>query len=114
MKNIVHRSGSDLMFEISSKYDRHRTAYNEHANELTDNTDELWNERNLSKYTGKSGRDGSQVNTVDSKKVEAASVTIANGRGTSLGIAKKERSPSIKEKDQIKNCSHSVLVTKRK
>jgi hypothetical protein len=70
LKSIVHRSGADHMSEISSKYERNRTDYVEHATELADYADELWNERSMNKYTGRSGRDRSQVNAVDSKKVE--------------------------------------------
>ncbi len=47
LKSLVHRSGPELMHEISSKYDRSRTDYIEHATELADFADELWNERNL-------------------------------------------------------------------
>jgi hypothetical protein len=58
------------MSEISSKYERNRTDYIEHATELADYADERWNERSMNKYTGRSGRDRSQVNTVDPKRVE--------------------------------------------
>ncbi len=71
LKSMVHRSGAELMSEISSKYERNRTDYIEHATELADYADELWNERSLNQYTGRPGRDGSSVNTVDSKKVES-------------------------------------------
>ena len=42
MKNLVHRSGPELMHEISSKYDRHRADYIVHATELADCADKLW------------------------------------------------------------------------
>jgi hypothetical protein len=68
LKSLVTRSGPELMHEISSKYDRNRTNYIEHATELADFVDELWNERNLSRNTGRSHRDGSQVNAIKSKR----------------------------------------------
>ena len=49
LTSLVHSSGTDLVAEISSKYDRHRTDYLEHAAELADYADELSNERNLNK-----------------------------------------------------------------
>jgi hypothetical protein len=70
MKNIVHRGGAGLLSEISSKYDRHRTEYIEHATESADYADELWNERYLNKKPGRTNLDGSQVNAVDPKKVD--------------------------------------------
>ncbi len=41
LKTLVHRSGPELMHEISSKYDRNRTDYIEHATELAAFADEL-------------------------------------------------------------------------
>jgi hypothetical protein len=67
LKSLVHRSGPELMHEISSKYDRNRTDCIEHATELADFADELWNERNLSRSTGRSHRDDSQVNAIASR-----------------------------------------------
>jgi hypothetical protein len=68
LKSLVHRSGPKLMHEISSKYDRSRTNYIEHATELADFADELWNERNLSRHTGRAHREGSQVNAITSRR----------------------------------------------
>jgi hypothetical protein len=48
LKSMVHRSGADLIHEISSKYDRNRNDYINHATELAEFADELWNERSLS------------------------------------------------------------------
>ncbi len=64
LKGLVHRSGPELMHEISSKYNRNRTDYIEHATELADFADELWNERNVSRNTGWSHLDGSQVKAI--------------------------------------------------
>jgi hypothetical protein len=68
LMSIVHRSGADLVHEIASKYERTRTDYIAHATELADYADELWNQRNLTKHTGRSTREGSQVNSVNAKK----------------------------------------------
>jgi hypothetical protein len=81
LKNIVHRSGPDLMSEISSKCDRHQTDYIEHVTELADYVDELWNERSLNRNAERSSRDGSQVNTVDSKKVENHTCNYCKQKG---------------------------------
>jgi hypothetical protein len=62
LKSIVHRSGTDHAHEISSKCERNRTDYIDHAAELADFADELWNERNLSKSD--QSPDGSVVNAV--------------------------------------------------
>ena len=51
LKSIVHRSGAELIHEISSKYDRSRTDYIEPATELADFADELWNERSINKMS---------------------------------------------------------------
>jgi hypothetical protein len=66
LKSMVHRSGADLIHEISSKYDRNRTDYIDHPTEPAEFTDELWNDRNLNKNTGRPYHDGSVVNAVDS------------------------------------------------
>jgi hypothetical protein len=70
LKSMVHRSGADLIHEISSKYDRNRTNYINHATELAEFADELWSERNLDKSTARSNRGGSVVNAVVSKRPE--------------------------------------------
>ncbi len=68
MKSLVHRSEPELMNGISSKYGRNRTDYIEHATELADFVDELRNEKKLSRNSGKSHRDGSQVNAIASRR----------------------------------------------
>jgi hypothetical protein len=70
LKSMAHRSGADLIHEISSKYDRNRTDYINHATELAEFPDELWSERNLDKSTARSNRGGSVVNAVVSKRPE--------------------------------------------
>jgi hypothetical protein len=70
LKSMVHRSGVDLIHEISSKCDRNRTDYINHATELAEFADELWSERNLDKSTARSNRGGSVVNAFVSKRPE--------------------------------------------
>jgi hypothetical protein len=41
LKSMVHRSGADIIHEISSKYYRNRTDYIDHATELAEFADEL-------------------------------------------------------------------------
>jgi hypothetical protein len=70
LKSMVHRSGSDLIHEISSKYNRNRTDYIDHATELAEFADELWNDRTLDKSIAKTNRGGSIVNAVAPKRLE--------------------------------------------
>jgi hypothetical protein len=65
----MHRTGAEPIHDIASKYDRSRIDYIEHATELADYADELWNERNLRKYTGRSNRERSQVNAINIRKI---------------------------------------------
>jgi hypothetical protein len=71
LKSLVRRSQPELMLKISSKYDRNRTDEIEHATELADFADELWNDRNLSRNTGRPHRGGSQVNAIASRRERA-------------------------------------------
>ncbi len=64
----MDRSGVDLVHEISSKYDRNRTDYIDHATDFADIAEELWNERNLNKSVGRQSRDGSVVNAVEPRR----------------------------------------------
>jgi hypothetical protein len=70
LMSIVHRCGTDLIHEISSKYDLSRTDYIEHATELVEFADELRNERNINKGTGRPNRVGSVVNAAEPKRPE--------------------------------------------
>ncbi len=70
LKSMVHRSGSDLIHEISSKYNRNRTDYIDHATELAEFADELWNDRNLDKSIAKTNRGGGIVYAVAPKRPE--------------------------------------------
>ncbi len=81
MKSIVHRSGSELIHGISSRDDGRRSDYIEHATELAEFADELWNDRNLNKATGKLSREEGKVNAVDYKKVETRTCHHCKKRG---------------------------------
>ncbi len=102
LTSMVHRSGTDLVAEISSKYDRHRTDYLDHATELADYADELWSERNLNKNTGRSNRDGSQVNSVDAKKVETRTCHNCNKKGHIARDCKSKKKKSEEKKHEKK------------
>ena len=52
LMNIVHRSGTELISEIASKYDRMRTDFIDHATELAEFADEIWNDRNINRAPG--------------------------------------------------------------
>ncbi len=70
LMNIVHRSGTELISEISSKYDRKRIDNIDYATELAEFADEVWNQRNINKGAGWPNRDGSIVNAVEPKRSE--------------------------------------------
>ncbi len=96
LKSIVHRSGPELMHEISSRCDWNRTDDIENATELADFADELWNERNLHKKTRRSHRDESRVIAIESMK-ETRHVTTVRRKGISPRIAdRRKEQPRIK------------------
>jgi hypothetical protein len=107
----VHRSLANLIHEISSKYDWNRTDYINHATELAEFADELWNERNLDKSTTKLNRGGSAVNAVVSKRPEMRDCYNCGRKGhlskdcpvpqkKSFNFGKKEKKQDRKEGDK--------------
>jgi hypothetical protein len=89
LMSIVHRCETDPIHEISSKYDRSRTDYIDHATELAEFADGIWNERNIKKGTG---RPNCVVNAVEPKRrPKGENAITVEGRDTSLLIAEMRR-----------------------
>ena len=124
LKSMVHRSGADLIHEISSKYDRNRTDYINHATELAEFADELWNERNLDKNTARPNRGGSNVNAVVTKRPEMRDCYNCGRKGhlskdctapqkRSFNFGKKEKKTDKKAILLPQNGPISIIKTKK-
>ncbi len=101
LKSMVHRSGTDLIHEILSKYYWNRTNYVNDATELAEFADELWSERNLDKSTARPNRGGSVVNAVVSKRPEMRDCYNCGRKGHLSKIVQPHKSKvSISEQDR--------------
>ena len=113
LMSIVHRAGPDLMHEISCKYDRNRTDYITHATELVDYAEDLWNNRNLNKNTGKKSRE-EEANMVETKKVEKRKCFNCNKTGhisRDCKAPKKDTKKSYEDKKKDKKSNEDFVFS---